>query len=314
MATPAHAQMYGGRPAAEWEPLEGGLQRFSVEVRPGMSIETIAYRYKVTPDAIRQWNALEPGAAAEVGRHVLLHVPPEALPPEHRRLTHIVAPGDSWMSIARQYGVRLGDLVSWNWRMDVDDLHHGDALFIYQPPGGEGLINRPLTLNHQLTSGPGFVVRNPHRSWGSRTMVALLRKTLTATHTDFPERSPIQVGDISHRGGGFFPPHISHRNGRDADVGYYILNDPSTARRMVAATPKTIDAERVWSLFKRLIRSGQLRGILVDVALQKVIYEEAQRQGEPETELRRIFQYPHRGPALITHWPGHDDHFHLMVR
>lgn len=309
----AGAQIYGGRPAAAWDPLPDGLERFSVEVRPGMTLESVAHRYGVKPEEVRRWNRLEPGAPAEEGRHLKLHVKPEKLPREHRRLTHVVAPGDSLVSIALRYGVRLGDLVSWNWRMDMDAIREGDALFIYQEPGD---IARPLKLTHQLESGPGFIVRNPSRAWGSKAMVTTLRDALTQTHAKFPAAPPIQVGDVSRQGGGFFPPHISHRHGQDADVGYYIKDDPSTARRMIEATPDNIDAARVWFLFERLLASGHVRGILMDYALQKPVYEEARRQGKGEAELRRIFQYPRgfRGGGVITHWPGHDDHFHLMVR
>jgi hypothetical protein len=42
--------------------------------------------------------------------------------------------------------------------------------------------------------------------------------------TLFSDLTPIQIGDISRRGGGKFPPHKTHRSGRDVDMRPFRLD------------------------------------------------------------------------------------------
>lgn len=67
----------------------------------------------------------------------------------------------------------------------------------------------------QLLSGPGLVVRDDELSWAREDVWAAMRgagKRIAA------QGLKVRVLDISKRGGGRLKPHVSHRDGRDADV------------------------------------------------------------------------------------------------
>ena len=52
---------------------------------------------------------------------------------------------------------------------------------------------------------------------GSHFLVGLF-VVAGAARAGEPERPQIEIGDVSKNGGGFLPPHVSHRDGRDFDV------------------------------------------------------------------------------------------------
>ena len=54
-----------------------------------------------------------------------------------------------------------------------------------------------------------------------------------------PGTKRLPVGDLSRRRGGFFPPHVSHQNGRDADIGFYLRKGHNT-KYLKYATPRTL--------------------------------------------------------------------------
>jgi hypothetical protein len=70
-------------------------------------------------------------------------------------------------------------------------------------------------------SGTGFVGYNRERGgadqYGTAWTIAAIIE-LAGLWFEICPGVPVQIGDISRRGGGAFPPHSSHRNGRDFDV------------------------------------------------------------------------------------------------
>ncbi len=62
--------------------------------------------------------------------------PPGAAAPGQSATLHTVRQGDTLLGIARQYGVTLPDLVSWNMLTDPNQIHVGQALRV-APPGAE---------------------------------------------------------------------------------------------------------------------------------------------------------------------------------
>jgi hypothetical protein len=130
----------------------------------------------------------------------------------------------------------------------------------------------------------------------------------------WPNRAPLVVGDLSKQGGGCLPPHRSHRDGRDADIGYYVRGGV-TPRWLGAVTAQTLDADRTWALLDVFLATGRLRYAFIDYQLQRPLYEAALRAGHTKASLRDVFQYPrprsHAKAGIIRHLRGHADHIHV---
>lgn len=69
-------------------------------------------------------------------------------------------------------------------------------------------------------NGEGYTTYNRERNGADQYGTAFTIGAIVELAAKWAELStvPIQVGDISRQGGGAFPPHASHRNGRDFDV------------------------------------------------------------------------------------------------
>ncbi|MBW2734604.1 MAG: penicillin-insensitive murein endopeptidase [Deltaproteobacteria bacterium] len=161
----------------------------------------------------------------------------------------------------------------------------------------------------QLTSnGPGFVIRDPHRSWGTSLTLRRLKEVSSAYIKRFPQALPVSICDLSRRWGGKFYPHASHRTGRDVDLGL-ILKRPR--RGWVKASAKTLHAERMWFLISSLVATGDVEYIFIDRRLQRAMYRFARSQGHSKQELGRVLQYPRRHGGIVRHWKGHRDHIHV---
>ncbi|MBX7079030.1 MAG: penicillin-insensitive murein endopeptidase [Nannocystaceae bacterium] len=166
----------------------------------------------------------------------------------------------------------------------------------------------------QLESGPGWVVKTPAYAWGTRRAVHRLREALRA-YVRVAEGGPdVHVGDLSKPGGGPFPPHISHRAGRDVDIGYVLRGSVADVSRFVTATAANLDRARTWKLVRALLDSHAVAWIFMDYEVQRLLYEHALGSGTPRETLDALFQYPKGNRAtagIIRDWRGHADHFHV---
>jgi hypothetical protein len=81
-------------------------------------------------------------------------------------------------------------------------------------PGSDPAVNVPLPA-----SGPGFYSYTaPEKRFGLAETIRALQAIGAAWAKAHPSGPRIAIGDISRQGGGQFPPHSSHRNGRDVDL------------------------------------------------------------------------------------------------
>jgi hypothetical protein len=163
---------------------------------------------------------------------------------------------------------------------------------------------------------------NPVDEWGTPYMVDLLTYTAETMAIQLPDADRILIGDIGSRYGGPLPPHKTHREGIDADVGFYLRgHTQGTARTgFPHATPATLDYEATWLEIKTLLDTGRVKFILLD---QKLI--DALRVWLLEndlatrTEVDNIFP-PRDTPRIwehegyLWHVPLHDDHMHVQVK
>jgi hypothetical protein len=175
-------------------------------------------------------------------------------------------------------------------------------------------VSSPRRKLEQLEEGPGFKVLNPDHAYGTELTVRQLRHALAIYHEQFPEAAPVQIMDLSRRGGGRLGPHASHRTGRDVDVRLVLKTKNP---RVVEGTPSNLDVERTWFLMSALIETGDVEYIFLNRKLHRTLYRYATELGLDRERLGELFQYPHGASAkvgVIRHEPGHLCHFHVRFR
>lgn len=157
--------------------------------------------------------------------------------------------------------------------------------------------------------------------YGDESLVAALANAARRIDEASPG-SVLWVGDLSLQGGGAFPPHASHTNGRDADLAFYSLSaagipEDTGAMRAVDAsgsmsgTPLRFDAARNWRLVELLLRDPaiQVQWLFVATHVRRLLLDAAADAGaDPRIIARaeRVLQQPKDSSP-------HADHFHLRV-
>ena len=191
------------------------------------------------------------------------------------------------------------------------------------------LINaRPLPLPH-----PHLAVLPVQRTRGlmytTDAMIALIEDAAAHVAEQHPG-SVVFLGNFGRKGGGDIPYSVSHNNGRDADLAFFMLDaggapallddllslDDQGQVQVVddeAAPPRVLrfDVARNWTLVEGLLRSeaAELQYIFISNPLRAMLLAEGRRRGAPRDLLTRA--------ATLLVQPGgalpHDDHFHLRI-
>ncbi len=295
------------------------------EVVPGEHLGQIAGRYGVSRSELVAWNRgrLPNPDMLKVGTE--LRVCPEIVPHERKKITYTVAPGDTFGEIAKKYDLTRRELEMYQRGKvtDTSALRDGQELVVWVDgqvvPGFGDLDDDKGTLSGgiQLPAGRHYHVKWEAAAWGTATTV----KAIQSAVSDYQRRSPggpkIHIGDISKRGGGKFPPHLSHQHGRDVDVGYVLKGPLANETKFKDATEQNLDVARTWRLVKAFIDTGKVRYIFMDHRIQKLLYEHAKSRGASDNLLDELFQYPRgkgRTHGMIRHWKGHRNHFHVRFR
>lgn len=168
----------------------------------------------------------------------------------------------------------------------------------------------------QMPKGVAYVLKAPGNAWGTPRTVGVLREAIR-TYARSQNGPKVRVGDISRPGGGPFPPHLSHRQGRDVDIGYILSGARKNDKYFHAATAVNLDRDRTWGLVEALLATEEVAYIFMDYELQKLLYVHAEVQGVSSDRLGRLFQYPNGRRASrgkVRHWKGHRGHFHVRFR
>lgn len=279
-----------------------------VTVLPGEDIGDIADRFQVPVDALRGWNQGVDDVPSWGTRLRVLSAHSEE---ERFRMTWRARKRVSLRWLSQHFDLPEHRLRMLNrWRRGKRHLEEGERARVYVKrsrwPGGY------LDGGLQLADGPGVKVKHPEWAWGRPVVVRTLEALGAALVEAWPD-SMLVVGDLSKRGGGAFPPHKSHREGYDVDLGLFRQGE-AWKLRFTDVKPDELDAARTWWLIRSLISSGRVERILVDWSLQRPLYEEARRHGVPEETLAEWFQYPRKrwkDEGLIRHYGGHRHHLHV---
>ena len=159
-----------------------------------------------------------------------------------------------------------------------------------------------------------YVVVNPARAWGQKSVVSLLRAAAHRVQARFPGEPRIVFEDLSIERGGCLAPHREHRSGLEVDAGLY-HKGVGALTHLLVATQGNFDAQREWMFLQALLETGRVDKILLDPRIQAWLHSEAVRQQVDADKLARWFPVgPHSLRAVFTDATGHDNHAHIRFK
>lgn len=172
------------------------------------------------------------------------------------------------------------------------------------PPNGGSLLNAV-----KMPEDDRWHLVDPGLAYGTQETVDALQRVIIRVNEQFPNTPPLHIGHISGRRGGHLSPHVSHQSGRDVDLAYYYSNGGTWYQR---ATEENLDVARTWALVRALIAETDVRFLLIDHSVQRLLRAHADAIGEDQGWLDDVFKGT-RGKTtpLIRHVAGHATHLHV---
>jgi penicillin-insensitive murein endopeptidase len=159
--------------------------------------------------------------------------------------------------------------------------------------------------------------------WGTWQLVQLLERAAYGVAQRVPG-SRLSVGELSAERGGDLPGHASHESGRDADIGFYMLdgaekpfaafafaNFDGRGRGLAPNRGLRFDVRRNWELLARLITDAEARVqyAFVAPAIRQLLLNQGKKLGVSRSVLERA--------ARVMVQPGekhpHGNHFHVRI-
>jgi len=299
---------------------------YKYEVQPGDTLGGVGKRFGVSVKELRKWNKLR-SDVIYVGRTLKVYPKKPIRVVREREVS--VKKGDTLGGIAKANGVTVEQLMAWNKLRNPRQLRAGQTLKILKkgpenpseakgrPQSGRLINGEQMPLEHDC-----YVLKRERNAWGTNeTVEQLLQAVQTVCRSKKLKRKtgrkkipPLVIGDISSRKGGVLPPHKSHQNGRDVDIGYYHKGN-KRLKDFKSASKKNLDMRLTWALIEQLLDQDAVEYLFMDRSIQKLMYTWALKHGEKESRLRTLFQYPRgKGKPVIRHEPGHVNHIHVRFR
>lgn len=281
------------------------------EVLPGERLSEIAKRYHTTVKKIIRINRINPRMLRSGTKLKIRTSVPSR---EIRKIRYTVKRGDSLSKIAKKHRMKTGVLKKLNhyFFRKKKILRPGDRIWVViEGPKPKGSV-RGL---YQLKNGINYRVRDPRRSWGTLLAINHIHNVIEDFHARFPDAPKTIVKDISKKRGGYFPPHRSHRVGRDVDLPYPLKK--KYYKKVSRARPRHLNVKRTWWVINRFLETKDVVFIFMDYPLQRVLYKYAQKKGVSKARLKKLFQYPRGKRAhygIIRDEPGHATHYHVRFR
>lgn len=163
---------------------------------------------------------------------------------------------------------------------------------------------------------------NSPTRWALPALLSVLNRASRIVGRKYPG-SILEIGELSRRNGGRIASHLSHQNGRDADVGFYIVDldgqpvRPSSYLRFEGSgechddPTVRFDEKRNWAFVRALLQDPkyEVRQIFVYAPLRARLLAYAAKIGSP-LEIRAKAAAAMMQP--INAQP-HDDHFHVRI-
>ncbi|APR83782.1 Murein endopeptidase [Minicystis rosea] len=195
--------------------------------------------------------------------------------------------------------------------------------------GGKGKARSVGAPNHGRLEGAALLKQNKtlkqregSHSWALPQMVGMLHHAANSVARKH-KGSVMFVGDLSGKTGGHLDRHGSHQTGRDADVGFYVVNskgksipvkrfiafdDAGNARDVPGAR---FDEARNWSLVEAFLkdRDANVRYLFVTNGLRARLLAYAAKKHAPKELIERASTVMMSPPDADLH----DDHFHVRI-
>ena len=190
------------------------------------------------------------------------------------------------------------------------------------PSVAVGYPNRGLLrFGERMSDDRDWVVKLGSRDsrYGTGELLRMIERAAHEVAFRYP-RARLTVGDLSRPGGGRFPPHKSHQNGRDVDLGFYMLNRrsiPVNAHVFVRLNDRAMgihlgelyefDAARNWALIESLLShpTTDVQHIFVANAIKRRLIQQALKEGanaEVLMRAKRVITQPRHGSPHRTHY------------
>lgn len=173
--------------------------------------------------------------------------------------------------------------------------------------------------HHRVTT----TQRQRGTNFGTQELVGAVERAAAAVAKRFPG-AVLQVGNMAKGGGGDIPWSVSHNNGRDVDLAFYLLAPDGSQPalddlvRLDAAgrpadlpLPLRFDPARNWALMKALLTDPTIEPQYVFVAnpLKAMMLQHAKGRGESKALLAKADVVLRQPVGALPH----DDHFHLRI-
>ena len=237
------------------------------------------------------------------------------------RLYHTVEEGQTLKRIRTMFHTSTSRLSELNPGVDLHDLDGGERLLVWRRDESSHSVSygEPhwgrLYHGEPLPKDENYVLLFQHRTFGTYYAVSETQRLMNEFYERYPNARRLMIGDISFHTGGPISPHRSHRTGRDIDISYPRLNDPEDFNQFHYVRRDELDVKKTLFLVRELIEGGYVEYIFMDHWFQRMLYNEAKRQGAPEKWLETVFEYPEWGGAtIIQHEPGHRNHMHIRFK
>ena len=304
------------------------------EVQRGEHLGLIAGRY-----GVRRSDLVKLNADLKNPNHIVpgqkVKVCPEIAPRVRRQVVHKVGKGDTLSEIAGSHGLTVKELMA-ELKGSVKNPNHvvvgtelkfwvdGGVPEAFLPPlpkkkrstsGSKG--RKHARVNVQLQPSEHLKIKRPYLAYGTAKTIGLLGRVFSRYKSRHAKSPKILIGDISRRGGGKLHPHLSHKTGRDIDMGYVLTGAAAAKTRFSGVNRSNFDTKRTWTLVKSFLDTDEVVYIFMDYGHQKVLYDYAKSRGVSDETLDELFQYPRgrgRNHGIIRHWRSHKNHFHVRFK
>lgn len=186
----------------------------------------------------------------------------------------------------------------------------------------EGGIRLDTTNKPYLRVVPAYNYKDVDTRWGLPALVHAIDRAAKAVNKKYPG-AVLGVGDLSRKNGGELAHHHSHESGRDADLGFYLVNEkgqpvlrPSFVKVDEKLTAPSVagarfDVARNWLFLQNLLLDRQARVSHVFVAepLKHALLAHARSRGVSRALYVRAAQVMMQPTGGLPH----DDHFHVRI-
>ena len=193
------------------------------------------------------------------------------------------------------------------------------TLSIGSPTDGHLENAVPVEASSALRIAPIYAPRDVR--WGLPDLVRTLERASSTVTKRFPG-AVMTVGDLSRRHGGEVDRHVSHESGRDADVGFYVVDEKNKqvlsdqfiafdAQGRGKGNPHLrFDEARNWTMIAALLGGpAHVQYLFIASYLRTKLLAEATRVRAPSALRTRAAELMVEPRGVLPH----DDHVHVRI-